>query len=83
VSTTKTILNGVVRGRTVELEQESGLPNGAKVSVTIEPPLQELLRRKNSCPVPTLRGKIILYVATPSPSHHEAISPVPPGGLRL
>jgi len=36
VSTTKTILKGVVRGTTIELEQESGLPDGEKVSVTIE-----------------------------------------------
>jgi hypothetical protein len=35
--TPKTLLKGVVHGRTIELEQEPGLPDGEKVSVTIEP----------------------------------------------
>ena len=30
-------INGVVHGRTVELERESGLPDGQQVSVTMKP----------------------------------------------
>jgi hypothetical protein len=36
MSATKTILTGVVHGRTIDLEQEAGLPDGEKVSVIIE-----------------------------------------------
>lgn len=31
------IIKGVIRGKTVELEQESGLPDGQEVRVTMEP----------------------------------------------
>jgi hypothetical protein len=33
----KTALKGVIHGRTIELEQEAGLPDGQEVSVTVEP----------------------------------------------
>lgn len=33
----KNVMKGVVRGRTVELESEPGLPDGQPVSVTVEP----------------------------------------------
>ena len=41
------ILNGVVRGKVVELEQEPGLPDGQRVAVTLTPSLPpgEGLRR--------------------------------------
>lgn len=32
-----TVLQGVVRGRTIELDQEPGLPDGATVTVTLQP----------------------------------------------
>ena len=35
----KTALKGVIHGRTIELEQEAGLPDGQEVSVTVEPVL--------------------------------------------
>jgi len=31
------ILKGTIQGKTIELEQESGLPDGQKVSVTLRP----------------------------------------------
>ena len=34
---TKTVMKGVVRGRTIELETEPGLPDGQPVSVTVVP----------------------------------------------
>jgi hypothetical protein len=39
---TPTILKGTVHGKTIELEAESGLPEGLHVTVTLEPapPLQ-------------------------------------------
>ena len=33
----KTTLHGVVRGKTIELEEAPGLPDGQRVGVTIEP----------------------------------------------
>ncbi len=33
----KAILKGVIHGRTVELERESGLPDGQNVAVTLQP----------------------------------------------
>jgi hypothetical protein len=33
----KTTMKGVVRGKTIELEDELGFPDGQKVSVTVEP----------------------------------------------
>ncbi len=30
-------LRGVIRGRTIELDQEAGLPDGQEVAVTVEP----------------------------------------------
>lgn len=40
-------IKGVVRGRTIELEQDAGLPDGQEVSVVLEPKLPpgEGLRR--------------------------------------
>lgn len=37
MSTTKTVLKGVVHGRTIELEDESGLPDGQEVNVIVQP----------------------------------------------
>ena len=31
------ILRGVIHGKTIELEQESGLPDGQSVAVTVQP----------------------------------------------
>lgn len=42
MSHTKTVLKGVVHGKTIELEDESGLPDGQPVNVTVQP-LQEQL----------------------------------------
>ena len=33
----KTVLKGVVHGKTIELEGESGLPDGEEVTVTLQP----------------------------------------------
>jgi hypothetical protein len=33
----KTTMKGIVHGKTIELEDEPGLPDGQKVSVTVEP----------------------------------------------
>jgi hypothetical protein len=32
-----TVLKGIVHGRTIELEQEPGLPDGQQVSVVVQP----------------------------------------------
>ncbi len=37
MSSTPTILRGTVHGKTIELEAESGLPEGQQVTVTLEP----------------------------------------------
>jgi len=37
MSSTQTILKGVIHGRTIELEAESGLPDGQSVTVTVQP----------------------------------------------
>jgi hypothetical protein len=37
MSSTPTILRGTVHGRTIELEAESGFPEGQQVTVTLEP----------------------------------------------
>jgi hypothetical protein len=37
MSETAAMLKGVVRGKTIELEQESGLPDGQDVLVRVEP----------------------------------------------
>jgi len=34
---TKTVIKGVIHGRTIELEGEPGLPDGQAVTVTVEP----------------------------------------------
>jgi hypothetical protein len=34
---TLTVLKGIVHGKTIELEQEPGLPEGQVVSVTVQP----------------------------------------------
>jgi hypothetical protein len=34
---TRTVLRGVVHGRTIELEDDAGVPDGEEVSVTIQP----------------------------------------------
>lgn len=33
----KTALKGIIHGKTIELEQEPGLPDGQEVSVTVTP----------------------------------------------
>jgi hypothetical protein len=40
-------LTGVVRGKTVELEQELGLPDGQPVKVTIEPVSRTAVESEN------------------------------------
>ena len=37
MSQTKTIRNGVIHGRTIELESETGFPDGQAVSVIVQP----------------------------------------------
>jgi len=37
MSVTKILLKGVVRGKTIELDQELGLPDGEEVSVAVQP----------------------------------------------
>jgi hypothetical protein len=37
MSQPKPVLKGVVHGKTIELEHESGLPDGQAVNVTIQP----------------------------------------------
>jgi hypothetical protein len=39
--TDSTVLRGVVHGKTIELEQEPGLPDGQQVTVTMQPVSQE------------------------------------------
>ena len=38
---TLTVLKGIVHGKTIELEQEPGLPEGQVVSVTVQPVVPE------------------------------------------
>ena len=33
----KTAMKGIVHGKTIELDEEPGLPDGQEVSVTVEP----------------------------------------------
>ena len=40
MSSIPTILRGTVHGKTIELEAESGLPEGQQVTVTLEPALE-------------------------------------------
>jgi hypothetical protein len=40
MSRTSTVLKGTVHGKTIELEAESGLPEGQQVTVTLEPQKQ-------------------------------------------
>lgn len=37
MSVAKILLKGVVRGRTIELDEELGLPDGQEVSVAVQP----------------------------------------------
>ena len=41
MSSTPTILRGTVHGKTIELEAESGLPEGQQVTVTLQPAPQQ------------------------------------------
>ena len=44
MSETKPMMRGVVHGKTIELEEEPGLPDGQPVTVTVQPvPQQERL----------------------------------------
>jgi hypothetical protein len=38
MTSNSTIFKGIVRGKTIELEREPGLPDGQQVTVTIETP---------------------------------------------
>jgi hypothetical protein len=40
MASSQATLKGVIRGKTIELEQEPGLPDGQSVAVTVQP-LQE------------------------------------------
>jgi hypothetical protein len=42
--TSESVLRGVIRGKTIELEQEPGLPDGQSVSVTVQPINQKAQR---------------------------------------
>lgn len=37
MSQTQTVLKGIVHGKTIELNHESGLPDGQEVTVSIQP----------------------------------------------
>jgi hypothetical protein len=37
MSETKSVIKGVVRGKTIELQVDAGLPDGQEVNVTIQP----------------------------------------------
>jgi hypothetical protein len=37
LGSSQTMLKGIVHGKTIELEQEPGLPEGQQVNVTIQP----------------------------------------------
>ena len=37
MATSEAVLRGVIHGKTIELEQESGLPDGQAVAVTVQP----------------------------------------------
>jgi hypothetical protein len=39
MASAQTLLKGIVRGKLIELEQESGLPDGQQVTVTVQPVL--------------------------------------------
>ncbi|MGO8746939.1 MAG: DUF433 domain-containing protein [Thermoguttaceae bacterium] len=56
-----TVLNGVIHGRTIELEQEPELPDGQRVSVQIQPeePLPKWLERFTVDPSIAL-GKLLI-----------------------
>ena len=38
----RTVLTGVIHGRTIELEQEPGLPDGQQVTVVLRPKNEQL-----------------------------------------
>lgn len=44
MSNAQAILKGVIHGRTIELEQEPGLPDGQSVTVTVQPIVQQTRR---------------------------------------
>jgi hypothetical protein len=41
MSETKPMMRGVVHGKTIELEEEPGLPDGQPVTVTVQPVSQQ------------------------------------------
>lgn len=41
------VFNGVIQGRTIELDEESGLPNGQRVTVLVSPTGQTALEGNN------------------------------------
>jgi hypothetical protein len=41
------IMRGTVHGKIIELEQELGLPDGQRVTVTVEPTAQQEIRADN------------------------------------
>ena len=44
MSISQAILKGVIHGRTIELEQELGLPDGQGVTVTVQPLVEQTPR---------------------------------------
>jgi hypothetical protein len=44
MSSTQSVLKGVIHGRTIELEVEPGLPDGQSVAVTVEPFVEQARR---------------------------------------
>jgi hypothetical protein len=41
MSSTQAVLKGVIHGRTIELEEEPGLPDGQSVAVTVQPVVEQ------------------------------------------
>jgi hypothetical protein len=44
MSSSQAVLKGVIHGRTIELEQEPGLPDGQSVAVTVQPFVEQTRR---------------------------------------
>jgi hypothetical protein len=50
MSSAPAVLKGVIRGRTIELEEEPGLPDGQSVAVTVQPAGEQPLIEKGRLP---------------------------------
>ena len=44
MSSIQAVLKGVIRGRTIELDEEPGLPDGQSVTVTVQPSVEQTRR---------------------------------------